>query len=59
VTIRINLSAGFGRTQNAGGGWLQLARDCETIGYDHLKGTFATPRRRAFCVIVSRFPCQP
>ena len=36
MTIRVNLSAGFGRTQNGGGGWPQLARDCETIGYDHL-----------------------
>ena len=36
MTIRVNLSAGFGLTQNGGGGWLRLARDCETIGYDHL-----------------------
>ncbi len=36
MTIRVNLSAGFGRTQNAGGGWLQLASDCESIGYEHL-----------------------
>lgn len=37
MSIRINLSAGFGRTQNDGNGWLQLARTAETIGYETLQ----------------------
>ncbi len=36
MTVRINLSAGFDVTQNGGAGWLQLARDAESIGYEHL-----------------------
>ncbi len=35
--IRVNLSAGFGRTQNGGIGWLELARRAEAIGYDTLQ----------------------
>lgn len=36
MAVRINLSAHFGRTQNTGGGWLNLARNAESIGYDTL-----------------------
>ncbi len=36
VAIRINLSAGFGQTQTNGGGWMQLARAAEAIGYESL-----------------------
>ncbi len=35
--VRINLSAEFGRTQQRPGGWLQLARDAEAIGYETLQ----------------------
>lgn len=37
IAVRINLSAGFGRTQQRPGGWLQLARDAEAIGYETLQ----------------------
>ena len=36
MTIRVNLSAGFGASQTENSGWLKLARDAELIGYDHL-----------------------
>ena len=37
MAIRVNLSAGFGRTQLESTGWLQLARDAESIGYETLQ----------------------
>lgn len=37
MTIRVNLSAGFGQTEGSGTRWLQLARDAESIGYEHLQ----------------------
>jgi probable F420-dependent oxidoreductase len=36
MTIRVNLSAGFGVSQTEDAGWLKLARDAESIGYEHL-----------------------
>lgn len=36
MTIRVNLSAGFGVSQTKDAGWLRLARDAESIGYEHL-----------------------
>jgi probable F420-dependent oxidoreductase len=36
MTIRVNLSAGFGVAQTEDAGWLKLARDAESIGYEHL-----------------------
>ena len=36
MPVRVNLSAGFGEVQASGTGWLQLARDAESIGYEHL-----------------------
>ncbi len=36
MSVRVNLSAGFGEVQASGIGWLQLARDAESIGYEHL-----------------------
>lgn len=34
MTIRVNLSAGFGQTEGSERGWLQRARDAESIGYE-------------------------
>lgn len=36
MTIRVNLSAGLGVSQTEDAGWLKLARDAESIGYEHL-----------------------
>ena len=36
MTIRVNLSGGLGERQTAEAGWLRLARDAESIGYEHL-----------------------
>ncbi|HEY4331752.1 MAG TPA: TIGR03621 family F420-dependent LLM class oxidoreductase [Ilumatobacteraceae bacterium] len=36
MTVRVNVSAGFGEVESSGKGWLNLARECEAIGYEHL-----------------------
>ena len=36
MTIRVNLSGGLGERQTAHTGWLRLACDAESIGYEHL-----------------------
>lgn len=36
MTIRVNLSAGFGASQTENAGWLKLAHDAESIGFEHL-----------------------
>ena len=37
MTVRVNLSAGFGQTQRLPGGWIGLARSAESLGYETLQ----------------------